>query len=155
MYKVRKARLEDIEILKAFEQGIIEAERPFDETLKDGRISYYDLTVFIKNDDSEIYVVETEDKELVASGYAKILRGKPYLKHEEYAYLGFMFVDENHRGRGVNKLINDALFDWCKEREIYEVRLDVYNDNDPALRAYEKSGFKRHLINMRLSLKDE
>ncbi|NAS31864.1 GNAT family N-acetyltransferase [Flavobacteriaceae bacterium R38] len=154
MYTTRKATIEDLDTLLGFEQGIISAERPFDKTLKDEKISYYDLTILMKNEDSEVFVVETET-EIVASGYVKIMEAKPYLKHERYGYLGFMFVDENHRGKGVNKLINNALFDWCKSRNIYEVRLDVYDGNTPALRAYEKSGFKAHLINMRLDLRDE
>ena len=40
---IRKATLNDIEILRRFEQGVISAERPFDPTLKKGDIFYYDL----------------------------------------------------------------------------------------------------------------
>ena len=63
-----------------------------------------------------------------------------------------MFVPEKHRGNGYNQLVLDALLSWCKERNIFEIRLDVYDVNTAALRAYEKAGFKKHLINMRLSL---
>jgi len=30
--------------------------------------------------------------------------------------------------------------------------LDVYNDNSAALRAYEKAGFQRHMITMRMDV---
>ena len=65
-----------------------------------------------------------------------------------------MFVAPNYRGKGVNKLITDALLHWCKEQGVYEIRLDVYDTNPAALRAYEKAGFKNNLINMRLDLRD-
>lgn len=150
---VRKATLEDVPVLLEFEQGLIKAERPMDPTIKDGKISYYDVSEFIKNDDSELYVVVLE-KEIVASGYAKIKPDRPYLKHEKQGYLGFMFVPEIHRGKGYNKLIMEALIQWCKERHVNEIRLDVYDVNHSAIKAYEKVGFKKHMINMRMNLND-
>jgi len=151
--RVRKATKEDIPILMEFMKGLVEAERPMDPTIKDGHVIYYDLLKIITNECSELYVVE-KDTEIVASGYAKIKDDRPYLKHEKQGYLGFMYVPKNHRGNGYNKLIIDVLLVWCKERGIDEIRLDVYDVNHQAIRAYEKAGFKKHLINMRLNLKD-
>lgn len=150
---VRKAEMEDVPILLDFEQRLISAERPMDPTIKDGKISYYDVSSFIKNDDSEVFVVEL-DGEIVASGYAKIKPDRHYLKHTKQGYLGFMFVPENHRGQGYNKLIVDALLKWCKDRHVFEIKLDVYHTNHSAIKAYEKAGFKKHLINMRMDIKD-
>lgn len=150
---VRKATLEDVPVLLEFEQGLIKAERPMDETIKDGKISYYNVSEFIKNDDSELYVVELNG-EIVASGYAKIKPDRYYLKHAKQGYLGFMFVPESRRGKGYNKLIIDALKAWCRERQVFEIRLDVYDVNHSAIRAYEKAGFKKHLITMRMNLND-
>jgi RimJ/RimL family protein N-acetyltransferase len=65
-----------------------------------------------------------------------------------------MFVPKEHRGNGYNQLILDALVSWCKEKGIVEIRLDVYDVNAAALRAYEKAGFKKYLINMSLRLDD-
>ena len=149
----RKATLDDLPVLLHFEQGIIEAERPMDSTLREDHITYYDISLLIKNENSEVFVVELEGT-IIASGYAKIMKDKSYLKHTLQGYLGFMFVEPAHRGKGVNKLITDALLKWCKEREVYEIRLDVYDTNTAALRAYEKAGFKKNLINMRLDIRD-
>ncbi|NOZ48401.1 MAG: GNAT family N-acetyltransferase [Chlorobi bacterium] len=151
MQTVRKATLEDLPTLLKFEQGIIETERPMDPTIKDGDINYYDITELITSDDSEIYVVEL-DGEIVASGYAQIKNDRYYLKHQKQGYLGFMFVSEEHRGKGLNKLIIKALIEWCKYRNIHEIRLNVYDKNPSAIKAYEKVGFSKHMINMRLNL---
>ncbi|MEM7085278.1 MAG: GNAT family N-acetyltransferase [Bacteroidota bacterium] len=152
-YKVRKATLDDLPTLLNFEQGLIEAERPMDNCIREGKISYYSISDFIKGELSEVYVVELAS-EIVASGYARIMDDRPYFKHSKIGYLGFMFVPEQHRGNGYNQLVLDALLAWCKERNVLEIRLDVYDVNQPALRAYEKAGFKKYLINMRLSLED-
>lgn len=148
---IRIATLEDLTVLLKFEQGVIKAERPFDPTLKDGEITYYDIAELITNPNSEIFVAEIEN-EIVASGYAKIKPDRHYLKHASQGYLGFMYVSENHRGKQLNKGIIDALLHWCKSRNIFEIRLDVYPDNIPAIKAYEKVGFKKHMINMRLNI---
>ena len=144
----RTARIEDLETLLAFEQELINFERPFDPTLKEEKISYYDIKAMILSDEVEV-VVAVDGEELIGSGYARIEEAKPYLKHKKYAYSGFMFVKESHRGKGVNKLVIDALYTWITSKNITEVRLDVYNDNPGAIRAYEKVGFQKHLVNMR------
>lgn len=150
---IRLATKEDLPILDKFMDGLVDAERPMDVTIKDGKVVYYDLENFINSDEAVLYVVELND-ELVASGYAKIKQDRVYLKHDQHAYLGFMFVPEKHRGNGYNKLIVDALLEWSKSKNITEIRLDVYNSNPSAIRAYEKAGFKKHLINMRMDISD-
>ena len=153
MQTVRKATLEDLPTLLSFEQGIIEAERPMDPTIKDGSINYYDIAELITSDNSDVFVVEI-DHEIVASGYAKIKEDRHYLKHDKQGYLGFMFVPKSQRGKGLNKLIVDVLLKWCKSRQIHEIRLDVYDQNPSAIRAYEKVGFRKHMVNMRLDIED-
>jgi len=148
-FKVRKARLDDMEILLAFEQGIIKAERPMDPTLAADPISYYDISELIKSKDAEVLVVEYNSK-VIASGYAKIKEALSYLDHNMYAYLGFMFTVPEFRGRGVNRLIVDELRKWSEFKGLKEIRLRVYDDNIGAIKAYEKVGFKKHLIEMRI-----
>ncbi len=150
---IRKATLEDLDVLFEFEQGIVLAERPYDKTLAEDPISYYDIGELIQSEDAEVLVAYDKTK-IIASGYAKIEDAKPYLSHDKYGYLGFMYVDQEYRGRGINKLIVDGLFEWLRFRDISEVRLDVYDENLAAIRAYEKVGFERHLINMRISIKE-
>jgi len=92
---LRDAVLEDLPFLKEFEQEIIKAERPFDPTIRQDPVSYYDL---------------------------------------------------------IQKII-ECLKEWAVRQGLNEVRLTVYHDNIPAIKAYEKSGFKSHLNEMRIRLK--
>lgn len=147
---VREAIEQDLEILLEFEQGIVSSERPFNETLKEGEIHYYDLHALILSPNTHLVVVE-ENNEIIASGYALIKQSeKDYNSFKEYGYLGFMFVKPEHRGKGVNQLIVDALIAWVKDKGISEIRLDVYDQNESAVKAYEKAGFEPLLLTMRL-----
>lgn len=146
---IRSATLEDLPVLLNFEQEIIKAERPFDVTIKEGPVNYYDLGHMIQDPDSMVVVAEVDTK-IVASGYAIPKKARHYLDHELYAYLGFMYTDEGYRGRGINAQIVEALKQWSLNNGFKEIRLTVYNDNLPAIKAYEKVGFKKHIIEMRL-----
>ena len=64
---IRKAKLEDLNILLEFEQGIITAERPYDPTLKEGKINYYDISKMIIAEHITV-LVATIGSEIVGSG---------------------------------------------------------------------------------------
>lgn len=148
---IRSAIESDLPNLKLFEQGIVTAERPFDDTLKPDPISYYDIQAMIRSDRAEVAVAEIAGA-CVASGYVTAKRSLDYVTHDYHAYIGFLFVDSNYRGKGVNKLLLNHLFEWARNNELPDVHLTVYPENKPAVRAYEKAGFKPHLLEMRLNL---
>ena len=55
----RIASLSDLETLKAFEQALIEVERPMDDSLRqEGVIYYYDLEELITSENSDILVAD-------------------------------------------------------------------------------------------------
>ncbi|MBS1663874.1 MAG: GNAT family N-acetyltransferase [Bacteroidetes bacterium] len=168
MISIRPATNADLDTLLRFEQGVISAERPFDPTLKPDPINYYDIAYMIDAPEVELLVAESPippapaaelpttqsptsmpKSELIGCGYARIETPKHYLRHSLHAYLGFMYVVPSHRGKGVNQLIISALREWAHSKNITELRLDVYHANQPAITAYEKAGFTKHLIEMR------
>lgn len=149
--QIRKATTHDLKTLRRFEQGVISTERPFDPTLKQDPISYYDLEYMIDAPHIELLVAEVNG-ELVASGYARIETAETFLQHKQHAYLGFMYVVPQHRGKGINKMIIEELKKWSLSQGIAELRLEVYYDNTSAITAYEKVGFTKHMIEMRMGL---
>jgi len=147
--ETRPASLNDLPVLLEFEQGIIKAERPFDPTIKDDPVSYYDLEDMITQKEVAVVVAEHQGQ-IVASGYGIAKRARHYLDHEYYAYLGFMFTKPEFRGKGINQKILADLKQWAVDQGLQEIRLTVYDDNPGAVRAYEKFGFKKHIVEMRL-----
>ena len=146
---IREAKLEDLNTLLEFEQEIIKAERPFDPTIRQPPVKYYDLEALINDKEVGVFVAEYQGK-LVSSGYGRVRKARHYLDHETYAYLGFMYTVPEFRGKGINQLILKALRGWAKNMGLIELRLTVYEDNLPAIRAYEKVGFSKHILEMRM-----
>jgi len=151
---IRSANLSDLERLLVFEQAIIEAERPFDATIRDGAgVRYYDLEALLSSPDAEVVVAEV-GVEIIGSGFARIERSESYLKHDEHSYLGFMYVVPEHRGKGINNKIIAALEEWSFSKGVTEMQLEVYVDNVAAIKAYEKAGYSRLILTMRKGLEE-
>lgn len=148
---IRPATNTDLPKLAEFLQSLVDAERPFDSTLKEGAIFYYDIQELIEDKAAEVLVAEN-DNQIIGCGYAQIRTAKAYEKHELFGYLGFMFVHPEFRGKGINNLLLGDLKKWVLSQGITEVRLEVYHDNEAAVKAYEKAGFKKLLTTMRCDI---
>ena len=68
---VRPAHKKDLPVLLQFEQEIIKVERPFNTTLKEGEIHFYDLQQLMESEKASVVVAEIDNK-VVGSGYAVI-----------------------------------------------------------------------------------
>lgn len=148
---IRIAGPADLGVMRRFEQAIVAAERPFDPTLREDSVEYYDIAALLASDSARVVLAEDGGK-AIGCGFARVDVSKPYLRHARHAYLGLMYTDPAYRGAGVNRQIVDALAGWCRNRGVTELRLDVYAGNAPAISAYRKAGFTPHLVEMRLGL---
>jgi GNAT superfamily N-acetyltransferase len=106
---------------------------------------------YVEREDVEVVVAEI-DGTVVGSGYALIRKNNDYFKYAFYGYIGFMYVEPAHRGKGIAKDILVYLNNWLAERDISEIRLNVYDQNPSAIKAYEKAGFKKYIVEMRYNL---
>jgi ribosomal protein S18 acetylase RimI-like enzyme len=150
--KIRGANENDLAVLIEFEQEIIKAEREFDNSLKEGATHYYNFQDLIASPKAKVLIAEI-DNEIVGSGFAMIKEAEFFLKHCEYAYIGLMYVKPLYRGKGINQQILQILKEWIIGRKITEIRLVVYDENILAKNAYQKAGFKGHVLEMRMEIK--
>jgi len=146
---IRAATGSDLPLLRRFQQAIVAAERPFDPTLKSGKLQYYDLDALVTRPDACLLVAVDADQ-IIGTGYARLAAAEPFLQHARYAHLGFMYVEPDYRRRGINAQIIEALKQWAGAQGVTELRLKVYAQNVSARQAYEKFGFSSHLLEMRL-----
>lgn len=71
------------------------------------------------------------------------IKYEPMDSAKGYAVMGLLIGDSAYRGRGVAGEALEASAVWLRlHRGIRQIVLGVQKDNVPAIRAYEKSGFK-------------
>jgi putative acetyltransferase len=75
--------------------------------------------------DADILIYEEE----VVKGFIGIV---------EQSYIAGLFVDKAYQGQGIGR----ALIEACKQRYPSSLALDVYVENESAVKFYEKSGFQ-------------
>jgi GNAT superfamily N-acetyltransferase len=149
--KLRLAQPDDLPTLLEFEQGVIEEERPYNDSIKTTNVNYYDLHDLLADPNSSLQLVENDGR-VVGCGYAQLRPSESAFVHDKHAYLGFMYVEPGVRGQGINKMIIESLISWSKDKGVNDFYLQVYVGNQAAIRAYEKVGFTAELIEMKLSL---
>jgi GNAT superfamily N-acetyltransferase len=149
--KLRLAQPDDLPILLEFEQGVIEEERSYNDSIKSTNVHYYDLCDLLADPNTSLQLVE-HDGRVVGCGYAQLRPSESAFVHDKHAFLGFMYVEPGVRGQGINKMIIESLISWSKDRGVYDFYLEVYVGNRAAIRAHEKVGFTSELVEMKLNL---
>jgi ribosomal protein S18 acetylase RimI-like enzyme len=148
---IRPTTLNDLETLLEFEQGVVAAEKPLDTFLGTGKLTYYNIPELI-NEVNTHFVVAVSNQELVGSGYIKIEESNSYHKNPKHGYVGFIFVKPSFRGKKISTLVLESLKIWAKEKDLKELRLDVYSNNSNAIKSYDSFGFTKSLVNMRIDI---
>jgi ribosomal protein S18 acetylase RimI-like enzyme len=148
---IRSANLNDLETLLAFEQGVVATEKPLDAFLGTGKLTYYDIPELI-TDENTHFIVAVSNEELVGSGYIKIENSNSYHKNSKHGYIGFIFVKPSFRGKKISALVLESLKNWAKQKDLKELRLDVYSNNYNAIKSYDSFGFTKSLVNMRIDI---
>lgn len=144
---IRPATSNDLATLRRFEQGVISAERPYARNLRLGNIRYYDLEALIALNRAEVLVGELAGTP-VASGYIRIENEQAHFYPDQFAYLGFLYVEPEYRGQGLILELVEGLFAWARARGIESFKLDVFAENASAIRAYQKLGFLPNLLEL-------
>ena len=67
-------------------------------------------------------------------------------------YIDDLCVTENLRGRHIGKELYDAAVQFAKENDCYNLTLNVWNCNQPAMRFYEAQGLVPQKVGMELVL---
>ena len=78
------------------------------------------------------------------AGYLVLLLGYSLEFGGRFGLLDELFVEEPWRGRGLGAQAIDFAADQCRARGWQALRLEVGQDNQPAIALYRRSGFRMH-----------
>jgi len=138
MFKVRKASLDDLQTLVDFTaQEEFEAEgiNKDTSTLQNG------IQAALENDSIARYWILVNHEE-TPIGSVSTLKEWSDWNAGFYWWIQSMYITPEHRGKGLMNELIDAVLEEMNLQGGLELRLYVHKDNQPAVRAYQKFGFK-------------
>lgn len=139
-------RAEEYDISKILELLIqvdnVHADLRPDLFLHDGtKYTKDELNVIIKDDERPVFVYINESGELCGYAFCMLQdwQGNNLVTHKSI-YIDDICVDENHRHGHVATALYEHVVSFAKQIGCYNVTLNVWKGNTPALKFYEKCG---------------
>ena len=101
------------------------------------------LETELLNPDSKFFFSKLED---LPVGYFKINRGgaQTVLPNEHAFEIERIYVEQAHKGNGIGKMFISKAIEIASASGANYLWLGVWEHNQPAIRFYEKNGFKRY-----------
>lgn len=151
-YKIRKATIEDLKEVDRLQQQVVIHEKKFNKfTRPEGIVRYNtveDIKKLLSSEDAFVLLIEIHG-ELIGTCYGCIKKvDGDWSKHTHTGWIHSVYVDTNHRNQHLGKRMLEELIKWFKEKEVKDIRLEVYPNNLPAVKLYEQLGFKTYLLHM-------
>lgn len=152
--KIRNITLQDIDSLLPLANEVREYHRKF----LDGYFVPQDNEVekqIIKSqimEDKNICLL-AEDSGQVVGMLLSEFKHNPQLEFSDIIFVHNFAVTEVMRGKGIGRRLMAELYNICKQRNIKEIKLGVFNKNTVAYTFYEDFGFEPQEQKMSLKIK--
>lgn len=97
----------------------------------------------ILSEDGDVLVAEDAGKIIgLASVFVQETKPYPFRVQHKWCDLDTLYVDENHRRKGVGTALFQAAWQWAMQRELSSLQLMTLGENANAQRFYERMGMK-------------
>lgn len=154
--KIRRATASDKNRIEDLLSQVLEVHhtaRP--DIFKNGTRKYTpaELDEIISDGNRPIFVAE-EDGEVLGYAFCVFVQhiDNNILTDIKTLYIDDLCVDENARGKGIGRELYNHAVAFAKENDCYNLTLNVWADNTPALGFYESLGLHKQKIGMELIL---
>ena len=139
---IRRATEKDIkDLIRLLEQVDLVHHLVRPDIFKIGtKYDKYELSLLIRDNSKPIFVYDDNG----VKGYAFTIFKKhindPILTDIKTLYIDDLCVDKEYRGHHIGEELYKYVLDYAKKNNCYNVTLNVWYDNKPALAFYEKMG---------------
>lgn len=155
--RIRRAEKQDINSINRLllQVGMVHHKgRP--DLFKGNSRKYTDeqLLEIIEDDSRPVFVAADEKDSVIGYAFCVFQQhlNNNILTDIRTLYIDDLCVDENIRGRHVGKRIYDEVIRFAKESGCYNVTLNVWSCNEPAMKFYEKCGLSPQKTGLELIL---
>ena len=139
---IRRATEKDIkDLIRLLEQVDLVHHLVRPDIFKIGtKYDKYELSLLIRDNSRPIFIYDDNG----VKGYAFTIFKKhindPILTDIQTLYIDDLCVDKEYRGHHIGEELYKYVLDYAKKNNCYNVTLNVWYDNKPALAFYEKMG---------------
>lgn len=150
---IKKATLEDLKTIQNLNNQLFELEKEnYDSTLvsnwpltNEGKLYFEDLI------NNQYVIVAILNDEIV--GYlAGTINEKGSYEEIQYGEINNMLVKDECRGYGIGKKLINNFKDYCRENNIYNVKVEASAKNENAINFYKKNGFEEFNITLTMNI---
>lgn len=153
---IRRATIEDLEIIQNLNNNLFDLEKEnYDPTLiinwpltEEGRKYFEDL---ITND----YVVLAVAEDVIVGYLAGTIEEKGSYEEIQYGEINNMFIDDNYRGYGIGKKLINSFKNYCKDNNIFNLKVTASYRNKNAIAFYHKNGFEEFNLTLTANIDEE
>lgn len=135
MIEIRKATPEDLKFVVA----LFDQYRVFYENESDQENAEKFISERLQLNDSQIFVAETDNKDLV--GFVQLYPLFSSTRMKRLWLLNDLFVDNAYRGKGISKQLIDVSKELCKQTNACGLLLETAKTNVIGNTLYPKVGF--------------
>ena len=116
-----------------------------------------ELEGIIADGSTPVFVCADENERIYGHAFCmhKQVIGDSVLTDVKTLYIDDICVDEAARGRHVGRMLYDHVVDYAKKEGFYNITLNVWNCNPPAMKFYEAMGLKPQKICMEQILSEQ
>lgn len=108
------------------------------------------LHEMLKDDTKPVFVAKDADENVLGYAFCVFQQhiDDNILTDVKTLYIDDLCVDENVRGQHIGKQLYEYVLSYAKQKQCYNVTLNVWACNESAVRFYEKCGLKPQKIGM-------
>jgi len=146
---IRRASLEDLNTIQELNNSLFKLEKEnYDSTLvkdwplsKEGKEYFFDL---IKNH----YVIVATIDNIIVGYLAGSIEEKGSYVEVQYGEINNMIINDKYRGLGIGRLLIDNFKEYCKTKNISNIKVVASYKNKNAIEFYHKNGFEEFDITL-------
>lgn len=150
---IRKAEQKDLEGIKSLLLQVLTVHhngRP--DIFKGGCRKYTDEQILeiIGNEKTPVLIAADENDNVMGYAFCIFQQhiGSNIMTDIRTLYIDDLCVDENIRGKHIGSALYNAVLDFARENDCYNVTLNVWSCNESAMKFYEKMGLVPQKIGM-------
>ena len=109
-----------------------------------------ELAELLRDDRRPVFVYRDETGTVLGYAFCVMneVRGDRLMQDMRTLYIDDLCVDERARGRGIGKALYQYVLGYARESGCYNVTLNVWSLNAPAMKFYEKCGLRPQKVGM-------